>query len=533
MTLPSPHQDGLNALANGDLAHAISCFREALPNPQAHRDLVVALLATPVRAADEFKRCLSGPPVDGLWALGHLLGVACNLPQDASTPWLALGLAAQSDEPREALRLATEAAAGLELYRAALAPILLQALKQLKIRQVRAGAWPPIGIDATQWQVHSGAESGGLGRASTLSHLFVNLAVRGQVLTREGLFEESWEEPYRGATSNNRLFVAIRRLRQRLPESVSLLARPSGGYEIEGGRSVWLFDGTAADEVITWEETLRTLSRSIDDDDARNAWCLVVQRCAEQPELAGALCWLAGPDFFVVGRGPALAEDSHPRIWPARQRPGLLAFAPCGPLTNPQLSRRQLQVRATEAGIEILNVGRAKMRVSDAVVAHSILGDGDAIEIAGMRWLARKRAASMPDSSVKPPSFGEADARGIVGETPGVWSFRNAWDEAATAGSVCLVGQSARAAAKAYVEAAGGRYLSLDGTARAVASDLARIEGPTVFVDLKSCPAELVEQVCEVLQTRSDCLALSDTQPDGPFASLQPVWAPTGDPLTA
>ena len=77
-------------------------------------------------------------------------------------------------------------------------------------------------------------------RSSRGFRLLLVSATRGPDLDRAGLYGLVWEERYRGAPSDNRLRVALSRLRKHLPAGLELASTPSGGVRLEPPRAVWV-----------------------------------------------------------------------------------------------------------------------------------------------------------------------------------------------------------------------------------------------------------------------------------------------------
>lgn len=92
---------------------------------------------------------------------------------------------------------------------------------------------------------HQGLRVITLKRSALLFRLLFAIATRGPDLNREGLFEAVWETPYRPPSSDNTLYVNIRRLRSKLEEGpLAIDAGPDGSYAVAGGPAVWSRGGS-------------------------------------------------------------------------------------------------------------------------------------------------------------------------------------------------------------------------------------------------------------------------------------------------
>ena len=170
--------------------------------------------------------------------------------------------------------------------------------------------------------------------------------------------------------------------------------------------------------------------------------------CREDPRRVGELLLpppgSPGP-IRIFGRGPGSAADAQPRLLLVRDRPG--ASEPTDPLDSPRLSREQLglQVRDEDV-IAVTNLGQAKMRIDGEEVAAGTLRVGSTLQVGSqLLFLCIERSAWMPARWAKAElhPFGEADADGLVGESPAAWAIRNQIGFVAPlAGHVLIVGGS-------------------------------------------------------------------------------------------
>src|SRR5579859_5953774 len=122
-----------------------------------------------------------------------------------------------------------------------------------------------------------------------------------------------------------------------------------------------------------------------------------------------AVCWSAAGDHvgdvlrvsapgpkagWVFGRDSAPKEEQR-RLFLTRLRPGVLERRP---LESPYVSRVQLLVRATEAGIDVQNVGKRRLVVDDGTaVSRTTLLPGQTLEIEDqLLFVCVRRPADLP-----------------------------------------------------------------------------------------------------------------------------------------
>src|SRR4051812_24459509 len=151
---------------------------------------------------------------------------------------------------------------------------------------------------------------------------------------------------------------------------------------------------------------------------------LVVIWAPGEPRLLGA--WLpVTSEPRIWGRGPALDTDPLPRVQAIQQRPGSNVLLE--PFASPALSRVQLELQQHPgSSLALRNRGRLKLSVNDAVCEDAIATPGDVVQV-GSQFLflcaARPPRMAPPSLSAIAP-FGEPDAHGFVGESPGIWLLR-------------------------------------------------------------------------------------------------------------
>ena len=173
---------------------------------------------------------------------------------------------------------------------------------------------------------------------------------------------------------------------------------------------------------------------------------LAIAWSAAEPDRVGEVAIL--PDagaLLELGRGPG-EDPSEARVRFYRQRPGSMIEAP--PLSSPGLSRRQLLVIPRDGGAHIDRIGKCVLEVNGRRVDAADVKDGDVIVLKRELVLfCTRRPAYVPPlrlfSAKQWGTFGEADAAGILGESPHVWRMREAIAFAAKANThVLLLGES-------------------------------------------------------------------------------------------
>jgi DNA-binding NtrC family response regulator len=164
-------------------------------------------------------------------------------------------------------------------------------------------------------------------------------------------------------------------------------------------------------------------------DVAGDVCVAVIAWSAAEPHRIGELAVLgADGSSSTLGRGDD-DDPSAPRLTFFRQRPGLLDPRP--PLASPGLSRRQLLIRVEGEGASLTRIGRCSLAVNGNRVDAAYVATGDVIEIGReLVILIVRRRPLIPTARYFPPNsaatFGEPDAFGILGESPAVWTVREA-----------------------------------------------------------------------------------------------------------
>jgi transcriptional regulator with AAA-type ATPase domain len=126
---------------------------------------------------------------------------------------------------------------------------------------------------------------------------------------------------------------------------------------------------------------------------------------------------------IVLGRG---ADDgtSARRATFFRQRPG--ESTPLVPLRSQAISRAQLELRAVDGGISVVNVGRLPLLVNGEPVEKATLAAGDVLEVGRqLVLLVTARPSRLHGAAPSPGhAFGAPDPFGFVGESPAAWRLR-------------------------------------------------------------------------------------------------------------
>lgn len=209
---------------------------------------------------------------------------------------------------------------------------------------------------------------------------------------------------------------------------------------------------------------------------------LAIAWCAAEPDRVGEVAIL--PDdgaALELGRGPG-EDPSEARVRFYRQRPGSMVEAP--PLSSPGLSRRQLLVIPMNGGARIDRIGKCALEVNGRRVDAAEVKDGDVIVLKRELVLfCTRRPAYVPPprlfSAQQWGAFGEADAAGILGESPHVWRMREAIAFAAKADThVLLLGASGT-----------GKELA----AHAIHRLSSRVEGRFVARNAATLPSGLID----------------------------------------
>ena len=170
---------------------------------------------------------------------------------------------------------------------------------------------------------------------------------------------------------------------------------------------------------------------------------LVIAWCRDAPERAGEVSFFeAGAQ--ILGRGGNPLEESAPaRVHFSRQRPNEMVRGRS--LRSQRISREQLRLEpdAEFGRLRVEVLGRCPLLVNGRAVSAAEVGPGDTLQLQNeLVLLVVKRPRGLSStSSLKYPefAFGQADAFGIVGESPAVWRLRDALRFAASVDEHALV----------------------------------------------------------------------------------------------
>ncbi|MEZ4470608.1 MAG: sigma 54-interacting transcriptional regulator [bacterium] len=144
---------------------------------------------------------------------------------------------------------------------------------------------------------------------------------------------------------------------------------------------------------------------------------LVILWSAEEPQKVGEA-------LLVVPRGAAV-ELGRGTEGLVRQRPG--RNVPATPLESRRISRRQLRLQGLGLRVQVENLGRCPLLVRGVATTQAVVEPGELIEVEGqLLLLCVRRPAVLPTGrGAAPGPWGEADADGIVGESPAAWALRD------------------------------------------------------------------------------------------------------------
>ncbi|WP_437681621.1 sigma 54-interacting transcriptional regulator [Sorangium sp. So ce131] len=162
------------------------------------------------------------------------------------------------------------------------------------------------------------------------------------------------------------------------------------------------------------------------DGDA--ALALVIAWSAAEPWRVGEVAHFGHLDCpQVLGQTPASARDHEARVRFFRQRPGNLE--PTLPLRGAGLSSEELSIRPRSDGLHVERLGPTPALFRGTPVSRCVLTPGDTLLLKGdlLLWCTA-RAPSLPPLRHFPEAFfgtfGDADAFGLVGESPAAWRLR-------------------------------------------------------------------------------------------------------------
>ncbi len=134
------------------------------------------------------------------------------------------------------------------------------------------------------------------------------------------------------------------------------------------------------------------------------------------PTVPGRTIWF--------GRGTNVA-GREPKSTLGQQRPG--PWIPSTPLLSPAVSRYQLALSRVGARYQVRNAGKCALYVDGAAITERELSGGELLQLGKQYlFLASRRPLVLGEELSAYPSFafGQADAYGLVGESPSMWQIR-------------------------------------------------------------------------------------------------------------
>ncbi|MEL6182864.1 MAG: sigma 54-interacting transcriptional regulator, partial [Myxococcota bacterium] len=168
------------------------------------------------------------------------------------------------------------------------------------------------------------------------------------------------------------------------------------------------------------------------DDHTQQELVLVLAWSVEHQERIGEVMVCPEGEAQLLGRSSSKSkghsEGPPMGVW-QRQRPG--ASEATGPLEDRRLSRRQLVVERQGEALQVTNIGRCPMLYRGIEMGSCTLKPGEAVILQHVAvllcavrpsgWDGPWPQGPQPDTSFP---FGQADAQGIVGESPACWALR-------------------------------------------------------------------------------------------------------------
>ena len=380
--------------------------------------------------------------------LGVALGLEAEVPPGPAEAALAHFMGSLGPRDAEQLLASERAFCSLEQHeRRALEPVFLAALRRRGVSRRSAHGGPAIVLDRGRRAILADGLHVDFGSSPRLFELFSCVATRGHALDRVGLYEAVWNEPHRGSSSDNRLYVAVRRIRERLvTEDVRLIRHPGGGYALAPVPVLYTLDEACPE--VEHHATVATTEPAGLALATEEGPALLIAWYGADPDLLGAGFFPFSGDpgpWHVVGRGASRDDDPHRRLDPSFQRPGALVFEGSSPLATTRISRRQLHIRAKGELLEVVNVGRRQIQVNGAEFTAGILQPADVVRVGdALLLLVVQRPGVQPGADLARGAFGTPDALGLVGESFGAWRLREALARSPANRPLALVGGSTR-----------------------------------------------------------------------------------------
>ena len=156
---------------------------------------------------------------------------------------------------------------------------------------------------------------------------------------------------------------------------------------------------------------------------------LVLVWSAEEPGRVGEVACLPpgveGP--FTLGRAVEPGEDGALPLVFTRLRP--FERTVTGPLRAARISRWQIRLGALADGsLFVEQIGRGTLQINGHDVERGVIGPGDvitAVDRFAVLYALRPGDWPRQPACAPPFPFGEADASGVVGESPAAWELRS------------------------------------------------------------------------------------------------------------
>lgn len=231
-------------------------------------------------------------------------------------------------------------------------------------------------------------------------------------------------------------------------------------------------------------DTLDPRGSILEADDASSAANTVLALCVvwshAAPTQIGDVTLFEHEDVpKIIGRGEASGGG---RAAFCRQRPG--SNTRTEPLADPAISREQLRAVSSRGSIVIEQLGRCPLLFQGERVERASLAPGMCVSLRGaLVLLCVRRPMVLPAlrdfSAESLRSYGEADAFGLLGESPAMWALRDA------------VAFNAKAGANVFILGPSGAGKEL--AARATHLLSSRAHKPFVARNAATIPASLVD----------------------------------------